>query len=71
MKVRSSFSGGARGWHTACGAALLTALFAVVPFRAFADQATADQPAANKLAQADAIAAARKTLVAQRSAPQA
>ena len=41
MKIQFLLSGGPDGWHAACGAALLTALFAVVPFRAFADQPAA------------------------------
>ena len=85
MKVQFSLSGGPGGWHAACGAALLTALFAVVPFRAFADQPAATdavsrvadvslsgrETLAGALAQAAAIAATRKTQVAQRSAPSA
>ena len=77
MKVQSLFSGGPGGWHAACGAALLTALFAVVPFRAFADQnpsgpaACRRETLAGALAQTNAIAAARKTRVAQRGVPPA
>jgi hypothetical protein len=69
MKVQSLFSGGPGGWHAACGAALLTALFAVVPFRALGDQPAATN-AVTSVADV-AIAAARKAQVAQLSAPSA
>jgi len=38
MNIQSIASGRSGRWHTACGAAILTALFGVVPLRSFAAQ---------------------------------